>query len=384
VTTAFSWLRPNWAAPAAATARPTARLPGPDVVRAVALIGVVVMNYHGYLNGARAVADSDATFGQRLFDPWTGVLSTRFAATFVLVAGVGVTLLTNRSRTTADRSAVRADRWRLVRRGYLLYAVGFVLDWIWPGTIIFYYGAFFVVAAVLFPLRSVWIAVAGFAAALAGAAIEWWGTARARDGHVADWLFSPETSETDSPRGLLFDTVVNGTHPLFPWLAFLCLGMLVGRLLPSLPRKRLIVGGVVATAVSYALSHTATGSCDDVVCETVLSTRPFDRGLLYTVGTAGTALTAFCVISWLAERFVDRGATKVLVAAGRTTLSLYLLHVLVFRVLVDVGGIVRSTGLDTALMFAGIFWLLAIVAAAAWTEVFGQGPAERLYRRFGG
>jgi uncharacterized membrane protein YeiB len=63
---------------------------------------------------------------------------------------------------------------------------------------------------------------------------------------------------------------------------------------------------------------------------------------------------------------------------------LYLLHVLVFRVLVDVGGIVRSTGLDTALMFAGIFWLLAIVAAAAWTEVFGQGPAERLYRRFGG
>ena len=25
------------------------RLPGPDVVRAIALIGVVVMNYHGYL-----------------------------------------------------------------------------------------------------------------------------------------------------------------------------------------------------------------------------------------------------------------------------------------------------------------------------------------------
>ena len=30
---------------------------------------------------------------------------------------------------------------------------------------------------------------------------------------------------------------------------------------------------------------------------TVLSTRPFDRGLLYTIGTAGTALAAFGVIT---------------------------------------------------------------------------------------
>jgi uncharacterized membrane protein YeiB len=384
VTTAFSWLRPNWAAPARPTTRATTRLPGPDVVRAVALIGVVVMNYHGYLNGARAVAGSNASFGQRLFDPWTGVLSTRFAATFVLVAGVGVTLMTTRSRTSGDRGAIRADRWRLVRRGYLLYAVGFVLDWIWPGTIIFYYGAFFVVAALLFPLRPVWIAVVGFVAAVAGAAIEWWGTERARNGRAADWLFSPDTSETNSPRGLLLDTFVNGTHPLFPWLAFLCLGMLVGRLLPALPRGRLIVAGVVATASSYALSHAVSGGSDDVVRETVFSTRPFDRGILYTAGTAGTALAAFCVISWLAERYAHRAATKVLLAAGRTTLTLYLLHVLVFRILVDLGGLVRSTGLDTALTFAGIFWLFAVVAAAAWTEVFGQGPAERLYRRFGG
>jgi len=72
---------------------PAARLVGPDVVRAVALIGVVVMNYHGYLLLAD---DSDVPVGEgwaaMLFDPWRGPLSTRFAVTFVLVAGVGVTL----------------------------------------------------------------------------------------------------------------------------------------------------------------------------------------------------------------------------------------------------------------------------------------------------
>ena len=101
-----------------------ARLPGPDVTRAVALIGVVLINYHGYLNGPAAAAAPGSSFATRLFDPWQGVLGTRFAATFVLVAGIGVTLLTNGSRVSGDRVAVRADRWRLVRRGSLLYAAG--------------------------------------------------------------------------------------------------------------------------------------------------------------------------------------------------------------------------------------------------------------------
>jgi uncharacterized membrane protein YeiB len=361
-----------------------ARLPGPDVTRAIALIGVVVMNYHGYLNGSGASADSDSTFVHSLFDPWRGVLGTRFAATFVLVAGIGVTLLTNRSRASGDVTAIRTDRWRLVRRGLLLYVGGLVLDWIWPGTILFYYGAMFIIAAWLFTLRSRWIAIVGAASAVAAAAIAWWGAERRRDGAPADWLFRPEALETHSPRGLVFDTFVNGTHPLFPWLAFLCLGVLIGRLLPSLPRARLIAAGVVATGASYLLSHVVRSGSDDPVRDVVFSTRWKDRGLLYTVGTAGTAVVAFCVISWVANRFPRAIATRALLAAGRTTLTIYLLHVFVFRLLVDGFRAIGPTGLDTALTFALTFWIVALIAATAWTEFFGQGPAERLYRRFGG
>ena len=82
------------------------RRPGPDVVRALALLGVIVMNFHGYLI-IRGAQPGDG-WAADLFDPWTGPLATRFAATFVLVAGVGVTLLTNsspgdRARTTEMR-----------------------------------------------------------------------------------------------------------------------------------------------------------------------------------------------------------------------------------------------------------------------------------------
>ena len=49
---------------AAAGARP--RLPGPDVVRAVALIGVVVMNYHGYLILRGGSRGADTTVGEAM------------------------------------------------------------------------------------------------------------------------------------------------------------------------------------------------------------------------------------------------------------------------------------------------------------------------------
>ena len=77
--------------PAGRTSSGARRIIGLDVTRALALIGVVVMNYHGYLNGGET--SGPPTVWDRLFHPWTGVLSTRFAATFVLVAGMGVTLL---------------------------------------------------------------------------------------------------------------------------------------------------------------------------------------------------------------------------------------------------------------------------------------------------
>ena len=361
------------------------RLVGPDVTRALAIIGVVIMNYHGYLNGVGAAASLDATFAQRLFDPWTGVLSTRFAATFVLVAGVGVTLLTQRSRTGNDPEAVRDDRWRLVRRGVLLAAFGFVLDWIWPGTILYFYGAFFMVAALMFTLRSRWLVAIGTLSAIAAAAIQSQVVTRSDEGRPLSWLTSPDTLGSRSPRGLLFDTVVNGTHPLFPWLAFLCAGMVLGRYLAQVRLPLLAAAGATTTAIAYLVNHLVTaGRADDTFWITMWSTRPYDRGLLYTICTLGSALAAFAVISIGAERWRSTTPVQVLQSAGEMTLSIYVAHALVFRAVVDRAHVVDATGLDTALVFAFSFWVVALAMAAWWRRFVGLGPLERLYRRFGG
>ena len=62
------------------------------------------------------------------------------------------------------------------------------------------------------------------------------------------------------------------------------------------------------------------------------------------------------------------------------TLTLYVAHALVFNLVVDWLGWVGPTGLDTALTFAAIYWVIAIAFAAWYHRRFGIGPFEWVYR----
>ena len=117
---------------------------------------------------------------------------------------------------------------------------------------------------------------------------------------------------------------------------------------------------------------------------TLLSTDPFTRALPYTASALGTALVAFGALTWLADRFPTAWTIRLLRDAGAMTLTLYVAHAAVFLLLVDRLGWVRPTGLDTALVLAAGFWVVAILAGAAWHRRFGIGPVEWLYRRLGG
>lgn len=338
------------------------------------------MNYHGYLAFRGGGTIPDSTPIERFFDPFTGPLSTRFAALFVLTAGVGITLLTRRVVAVGEPTAITEMRWRLVRRGLALYVLGILLDEIWLGNIILYYGAMFVVAAALFALATRWIVAVGVGAALAGWWIATWSYWQIEEGESIAWLTEPGA---DSLRGYVFDLFVNGTHPLLPWFAFLCAGIVVGRYL-SVPDWRLWCGGLglalfaVATIVSQQADTAFTGQ--------LLSRHPFDRGLVYVASALGTSLVAFATISWLADRATGVGAMMIepLRRAGQMSLTLYIAHIVVFNLVVDWLDLVQPDGLATALTFALAFWVVAIVAGAAWHRRFGRGPAERVYRAIGG
>ncbi|WP_394944058.1 acyltransferase family protein [uncultured Ilumatobacter sp.] len=349
------------------------RLPGPDVIRAIALIGVVVMNYHGYLifrGGER-----NGGWASDLFDPWTGPLASRFAATFVLVAGVGVTLLT-RQAVRKGQNQITEMRWRLARRGALLYAGGLFLDTIWAGTIIPFYGAMFTLAALMFTLRSKWIALVGAIAVAAGALLKVWQFQQLEAGESTRWLFLPDEG---APESFLLNVFVNGTHPLLPWLGFFCVGILLGRVLDTSWWRLTALG---AGTMLFTGASIASGLASTDFQQTLLSTHPGSRGPVYVASALGTALLAFATIDMIANRYADQ--TDPLRRAGQMTLTLYLAHIFVFNLFVDWVDLVEPGAFTTSLLFSLGFSLAAIAAANMWHRRFGRGPAERIYRAIGG
>lgn len=359
--------------PAGRTSSGRERTIGLDVARAVALIGVVVMNYHGMMNFRGPDAPPDDLLN-RIFDIRTGVLTTRFAATFVLIAGISVVFLT---------SSDRPHGARLVRRGLVLLFVGYFVNEAWPGTILFYYGAYFVCAALLCRLRSRHLAALATVATAVAVGVAAWRRQRELDGFSTTWM---NPAEIDSLGDFFFRVAIGYTHPLCPWLTFFCIGMIMGRNWSRLTTRPvpIALAALGAVVASYGLATVARDRRDGALVNVLTAMDPNSRGLLYVVSTAGIAVLAVLVLDRLAETFRRSRMVRPLQRAGQMTLSLYLLHILYYYAVVEWFGWFSATGLGAALLLALSYWILSIAGAAWWHHRLGRGPAERIYRWLGG
>lgn len=342
-----------------------------DATRTVALLGIIILNYHGYLNRSEAIGAFKDNFFVRIMDAWNGVLAPS-PVIFVLVSGISCSLLTS----------ANFDRWVLVRRGVLLFTIGSIFEWVWNGTVLPYFGIYFLLAAVVFSWsRRNLVLVAG-SCTLSAAALAYWRFRRESAFHSTSWL-SPALP--DSPRNLVFRYFIDYTHPVLPWFTFFCVGLLIGRNVQWFfdNRRRLFVPLVVAVAAVYTVSTIVRRSTDGA-WQLVTSTDPFQRGVLATVGVTLSAVLVLIVVSWTVDAFASSPIINVLVRAGQMTLTLYILHGLAYNLVVNRLGWVTPTGLDAALGLSVIMWIVLVSFGAWWNRFLGRGPMERLLRGFGG
>jgi uncharacterized membrane protein YeiB len=205
-------------------------------------------------------------------------------------------------------------------------------------------------------------------------------------GNLTSWL-SPNPN---TPRNLLIRTFLDYTHPVFPWFAFFCVGMILGRSWGRFALYRIRLLGVslavlvVAHGLRALLTPENTTTTSQHLRKAMVSTQPFDRGALYFVGTLATVLCALACISWVVDSVPTHWFTEWLARAGQMSLSIYLAHVVFFNLVVNRLHWVRSTGLDTSLTLSLAFYVVALTTASWWVSRYGRGPAERAYRFFGG
>ncbi|MEY2626630.1 MAG: hypothetical protein RJB08_389 [Actinomycetota bacterium] len=342
-----------------------------DATRSVALLGIIILNYHGYLNRANAIGSQYSNFFMRIMDAWNGILAPS-PVIFVMVSGISCALLTS----------ANFDRWVLVRRGVFLFAIGSMFEWVWNGTILPYYGLYFVLASVVVTWSRRNLALLAGACATFAAALSMWRFFREQDLHSTSWL-SPRFPYT--PRNFVFRYFVDYTHPIFPWFAFFCIGLIVGKSLPWFfaNRLRLLAPLGAGIAVVYGISTIVRRSTDGA-WQRVTSTDPFERGMLATVGVAMTSILVIITVSLIVERLPDSPIVVALSRAGQVTLTLYIMHGLAYNAIVNRLHWVTATGLDAALGLSVLMWLFLVTFGAWWQRFIGRGPIERVYRKFGG
>lgn len=354
---------------------------GFDLARAFAIVMMVMINFQLMLAASPGPGDS----------PWSRALrwlvhvpSGRSSSLFVVLAGVGVTLLTRRARSVAPdaKSAwilrAAASRTLLLRAIFLLGA-GLLLYQVWWIDILHFYACYLTVAAL-----ALWWApdllLASFWAltVIAGGVLSWL---------AIDWPDLPLLS----PLGFVVDVLVDGVHPMVPWLAFLTYGVWLGRrdLSAAGTRARFALG---AAAVFLACE---LGSLALTVL--VLSAPPlaflephlgvFGTGWtpepLYVVSACATA-TLFITIAhqlMASPAIAASRVTLAAIAAGQMALTIYVTHA-VFGVVVPRNLFGWWNGLPVEVVTAwwAAFCLSVIAGAAVWRRFFSRGPLEWVMR----
>ncbi len=354
------------------------RIVGYDLARALAVFGMVAVNFKVVLGAGKN--------GPGWLVTAAGWLDGRAAATFVVLAGVGLSLL---SRTAYERylrgdgEPLMRDRRTLLKRALFLFVVGSLYTSIWPADILHFYGVYIAVAAFLLatPTRRLWsyagVLVLAFAVMLVTLDYErgWdWSTLS----YAGLW----------SPAGMIRHLFFNGFHPVVPWLAFLLVGMALGRLEMNSPatRRRVLAWGLGVAAVAELLSWSlirslsAASPADHGVIVAVFGTEPMPPVPLYMLAGTGTACAVIAACVALGERHGDRGWLRPWVATGQLALTLYVAHVVLGMGTLQWIGRLENQTLAFALLAAALFCLLGVVFAHLWRQRFQRGPLEAIMR----
>lgn len=362
------------------------RIEGYDLARALAIFGMVAVNFKVVM-GAGGWG-SEARPGPEWLQFLTGLLEGRAAATFVVLAGVGVALGTRRAVASGDPRALSAARKTLWKRAAFLFFGGLLFATVWEADILHFYGWYIGIGALLiaFPSRALLAA-----AALLMIAFPMLLTAFS---YEAEWNLDTLAYEGFwTPAGQARHLFFNGFHPVVPWLAFLLFGMWIGRqdVLDPAVRRRLFIGGagvaltieVVSAALVAQLTRGASAEDAEVVVA-LLGSEALPPMPFYVLAAGGTATALIMLAVAFAQRFPDAPGIRALAAAGQLALTIYVAHVLIGMGALSAVGRLENQSLPFAVAASAAFYAFAVAFAVLWRKRFDRGPLEWVMRKWSG
>ena len=361
---------------AAGPVRETARITSLDLVRGVAVLGILVMNAVSFRFGSAAYFNLSAGGSAGGLDLVAGVLGEvlvdqKFMGMFSLLFGAGMVLFMDRA-AARGAGAAALNLWR----NALLLAIGAVHMALWEGDVLVAYALASVVLLALRRLPNWWLVGIGAGvfglSAVVGLMAQ--GVVNASAVSLAGvW----EPGETDDESAVALLTLAGfGLRALGAILmgaGLYRIGFMSGKLSAQAYRRMAAVGlGVGLPLAALGVAATALGGYSREVA--------FVGQIPNTLGTLPAALGYISVIV-LWDARADSGLKRRLRAVGRMALTNYLAQTaLGLLVLTYLLGGSDWASRSVVVVFVAAVWALQLWWSQAWLGRFLFGPAEWAWR----
>tara|TARA_B110000914_G_scaffold163557_1_gene144055 strand:+ start:230 stop:1291 length:1062 start_codon:yes stop_codon:yes gene_type:complete len=346
----------------------SARLIGLDIARYLAFIGMVIVNFNVAMS--YGVENNEG-----LISAFINLLQGRAAATFVVLAGIGLGLssLKRMSQTITVT----------IKRAIFLLILGLLNMLIFVGDILHYYAFYFLFGVLLLPLSNrmliglVLLLNLVFVAMMLSLNYE------------AGWnLEELSYSGFWTIDGFIRNLFFNGFHPIAPWLGFLLFGILLSRvsLIERKVQLKLIIWGLTAFIVAEVMSFILSGYLVPIDSELqfLVLTEPMPPMPLYSLAGIGVASIVIGLCLMASDRLKDSKIYYLISPAATQTLTLYILHIIVGLGFVEALGLIGSSTPSQAFLAAIIFCILVTIYAFYWSRWFKRGIFESLMRKLTG
>lgn len=352
------------------------RIIGIDVARALAVFGMIIVNFK------IVFGSSDGG--------WLSIIANAFdgkaAATFVVLAGVGIALMSNSAIRDGNAEKLKSIRTSIIKRAVFLFIIGLSYIIIWPADILHFYGVYMLFTLLFLTAHS--RVILGTAIAL----ILLYPFLLGAFDYESGWNFETlEYLDFWTFEGFFRNLFYNGFHPVIPWVSFMMVGLWFGKKdlhNEAFVKKSMLISGslfILTQAISLALIGVLAEGSPEAWKELqqVLGTDPMPPLPIYMISGSSIAIftisAGILVSNWLSENVVITALYK----TGQLALTFYVAHVIIGMGAIEIFSPENLGGATLAFSFsyALIFSFLCICFAIIWRTKFTSGPLEWLMRK---
>lgn len=348
------------------------RIIGIDMARALAVIGMIIVNFKVVL-GAKGNPELKA---------FASIFNGKAAALFVVLAGVGLALMTKSALKNKQEKKLKLIKRKIVKRAIFLFVVGLSYIYIWPADILHFYGVYMLVVLFLLKARQRILLLSSVALIAVYPLILFFVP------YETAWDFENLTYlDFWSVNGFFRNLFVNGFHPVLPWTSFMLFGYWLGQQDlqdQQLVRRFLFLGGATFLIIQLvAFCGSRVAGLEEWELDIILATSPMPPYPLYMFNGGAFAITLISICILIGQRFSSNLIVRELNKLGQLALSVYVAHIVIGITATELlwPDSLGTYSIGFSFIYALVFSLFAAAFASFWLSYFKIGPLEWLMRK---